>query len=111
MVAFRLFWGAEGRDADRPNRSAPTEQGDGCDNRTKRTMRKFNSLRKAIETICSEEGWLVDCFRMVHQPDCIRKWCFTNGRVCFEIDTNAREVNYYRTTKFMADCAEIVGII
>lgn len=73
-------------------------------------MRKFKSLRNAIETICKEENWLVDRFRMTYQPNCIRKWCFSNGKVCFEIDTRAREVIYYKSTEFMAKPVEIVSI-
>lgn len=73
-------------------------------------MRKFKSLRSAIETICKEESWLIDRFRMSYQPSCIRKWCFSNGEVCFEIDTKAREVIYYRSTKFLAKPVEIVAV-
>ena len=73
-------------------------------------MRKFKSLREAIATICKEENWLLECFKMEHRPNCLRKWCYTNGQVCFEIDTRSREVNYYRTTILGAQPAEIVGI-
>lgn len=73
-------------------------------------MRKFNSLREAISTIAKEQNWLIDCFKMVPQFDCVRKWCYTNGAVCFEIDTKAREVNFYNSTKFWSSPVEIVGI-
>lgn len=73
-------------------------------------MRKFKSLRDAIATICREENWLLECFKLEHQTNCLRTWLYTNGAVCFEIDTQAREVYYYRTTILGAQPAEIVGI-
>lgn len=73
-------------------------------------MRKFNTLREAIQTICKEENWLFECFKLVPQFNCLRKWCFTNGSVCFEIDTKSREVNFYKSCEFWTSPAEIVGI-
>lgn len=71
-------------------------------------MRKFKNARTAFRTICQEEGYEPELFRLNNQPECVRRWCLSNGSVCFEIDTARREINYYRSVKFWATPHEIV---
>ena len=44
---------------------------------------------------------------MEHQPDCVRSLCFSNGRICFEIDRKERTVYFYDTCKMYANPVEV----
>lgn len=69
-----------------------------------------NSLKSAIVSIIKENGYLYERFKMVFQPDCCRKLCFTNGAIAFEIDPHSRQVNFYECCEIGARPAKIITI-
>lgn len=64
-------------------------------------------MKNFVKNIIERYGYLYEGFKMERQPDCVRSLCFSNGRICFEIDRKERAVYFYDTCKMYANPVDI----
>lgn len=65
------------------------------------------NMKNFVKNIIERYGYLYEGFKMERQPDCVRSLCFSNGRICFEIDRKERTVYFYDTCKMYANPVEV----